>query len=258
MASQCYTPIDICGAQFNRLDCDGTLLEGDTDVVVACQLVDIRLTPVKQEAQRNVSRNGGGGICAQRTTPARIEGYDVVINVCPQIDPELYELMNLYDLVLDTADITGATLGDSVGIKDGPSANPCNCQVDDCQNPGVSLLVWSSNTNEDGINPTRPYVIMAFPKLRFEVSDIMVGSEYTNYELTAKAEANTLWIDPESLPTTANRGPGDIYPELVGIGTSRWAQWGTDQAPPGGCSCAACGFAELGSGFIGDPGPAIP
>jgi hypothetical protein len=241
MAGDCFAPIDICGAQFNRLDCDGALLEGTTDVVVACELVDIKVTPQLIEADRKVSRNGGGTICAQRTAPARVEGYDVVLTLCPRIDAELMELLNVYDLVIDTVS------GDSVGIKDGAAGNPCNCITSPCQNPGVSVLVWSNNTGVDGISSTKPYSLLALPRVRFDPAEFMISGEYTNLVLNGKTEPNPQWIDP-SLAPLVPLGPGNIYPETVTGLTGAFALWDTVTAPPGGCTCSACGY---DSGLVG-------
>jgi hypothetical protein len=246
MAGDCFAPIDICGVQVNRLDCDGTVLVGASNSVVMCEMVDFTITPQLVEAETAVSRNGGGGICAKRTTKARIDGYDVVWNSCPKIDAEAWELMNLYDLVLDTAGVTGGSVGDSVGIRDGASANPCNCITTPCQNPGVSMLVWTNNTDANGINATKPYTIIALPRVIWDPPAIAVTSAYDSIEITGRTESNSLW----------STGPGAIYPELVGL-SGAFAMWDTEQPPPGGCTCTACGFAS-GTGLSYGDGFPVP
>lgn len=233
MAGDCFAPIDICGIQLNRLDCDGTLLGGASDVVVMCEGVDITATPRLVPAVTDVSRNGGGGICAQRTTKARIDGYDIVWNICPKIDAQAWELLNLYDAVIDTAGVTGGLVGDTVGIRDGASGNPCNCQNTPCLNPGVAMLLWANNTDEDGISITKPFSILALTKVIFDPPPIKIANVYQNVTINGRTQPNSLYA----------RGPGDIYPELVGL-SSAFALWDTDQVPPGGCTCDLCGFAS--------------
>lgn len=236
MSGDCFSPIDICGVQLNRLDCNGSLLGGLGNVVVMCEMVDITITPQLVAAVTDVSRNGGGGVCARRTTKARIDGYDVVWNSCPKIDAEAWELMNLYDAILDTAGVTGGAVGDTVGIRDGDSGNPCNCQNTPCLNPGVAMLVWSNNTDSTGISGTKPYTITALTHLEFDPPAVKISNVYENIAITGRTQPNPLY----------DRGPGDIYPELVGL-TGAWAQWDTIQPPPGGCQCELCGFASIGA-----------
>ena len=234
MAGDCYSPIDICGVQLNRLGCDGTVLTGLTDAVVMCEGVDLTLTPQLVAAETAVARNGGGGVCARRTTKARVDGYDVVLNICPKIDAEAWELLNVYDAILDDRGVTGGTVGDTVGIKDGLAGNPCNCLNTPCENPGVSMLVWSSNTDSQGISNTKPYVITALTRVIFDPPPLLINSQYQNITLTGRTEPNPLWV----------LGPGNLYPEAGGL-AGAFGQWDTIQTPPpGGCTCALCGFAS--------------
>lgn len=233
MAGDCPTPIDVCSTQFNRLDCDGTVLSGPTDKAITCRGVDVKVTPKLVDSKRDVARNGGRGICAQREIAASVDGYDVVVTACPGYDAELFELLGLYDLVLDTADITGGTIGDSVGIRDGSKNQPCACITSPCQNPGVSMLMWSNNTNPDGISVTKPYNILALARVKFDPPAVTIKDAYENVVLNGKTTPNPLWV----------RGPGDIYPDIVGL-DGAWAEWDTIQVPPSGCACDACGYAQ--------------
>jgi len=233
MAGDCFAPIDICGIQINRLACNGSLLGGPTDVVVMCEGVDISVTPKLVASVTDVTRNGGGAICAQRTTHARIEGYDILWNMCPKIDAQAWELLKLYDAVVDTGGNTGGAVGDTVGIRDGASGNPCNCQNTPCNNSGVSMLLWMNNTDKNGISTTKPFTVLALTKVLFDPPPIKISEKYQNVPVAGRTQPNPLYA----------RGPGNIYPELLGL-TSAFALWDTIQTPPGGCQCGLCGFAS--------------
>lgn len=233
MSGDCFAPIDICGVQLNRLDCAGNLLGGASDVVVMCEGVDITATPKLVAAVTDVTRNGAGGICAQRTSKARVEGYDIVWNICPKIDAEAWELLQVYNAIIDQEGVTGGTIGDTVGIQDGAADNPCNCVQDPCQNPGVAMLLWANNTDEFGISTTKPFVVLALSRVQFDPPPIKITNVYQNVPLTGRTQPNALY----------GRGPGNIFPETGGL-TGAFGMWDTVQAPPGGCKCEACGYAS--------------
>lgn len=233
MSGDCFAPIDICGIQLNRLDCAGNLLGGPTDVVVMCEGVDITATPRLVAGVTDVTRNGAGGICAQRTTKARVEGYDIVWNICPKIDAEAWELLQVYNAILDEEGVTGGAVGDTVGIQDGAADNPCNCVQDPCQNPGVALLLWANNSDADGISTTKPYAVLALTRVQFDPPPVKIANVYTNVTLNGRTQPNPLYA----------RGPGDIFPETGGL-TGAFGLWDTIQPPPGGCKCELCGYAS--------------
>lgn len=228
----CFTPIDICTMQFDRLDCDGTILAGADDRVITCNGVTLTWTPQLLAAKRDVSRNGARGICAQREIPAAVEGYNLALTFCPRIDVELYELLSVYDLVVDTAGVTGGLIGDNVGVKDGAASQPCACPTGDCQNAGVSILVWGNSTNADGISTVKPFAIGAFTRVKFDPPTLGLQDTYQNITLNGQTSPNPSWV----------RGPANIYPEIAGL-DGAWALWNTIQEPPEGCACEACGYA---------------
>lgn len=232
MGVDCFTPIDVCSMQFDRLDCDGSILDGATDRVITCNGVSLVTTPTFLPAKRDVARNGGRGICGQRNIKASVEAYAVALTFCPRIDPELYELMELYDLVLDTAGITGGTVGDSVGIRDGAVNQPCACPTDTCTNSGVSVLMWGNATDANGPKTDKPFFIQALTRVKFDPPPMNHADSYQNITINGETSPNPLW----------GRGPDNIYPELVGL-DGAWAEWNTIQEPPSGCTCEACGYA---------------
>jgi len=241
MAGDCFAPIDICGVQINGLDTDGSILDGPTDRVVACNMVNVSRSPDVEAGRTDLSRNGGGTRNAKRVIPDRINGWDIQINLSARYDVEMLELLGVYSLVVDSEDVTGGSVGDSVGIKAKSIADePCICVG--ATSSFVSMLIWQQNTGPDGVNSTKPYVVMALPKIRFTVTGEDRGDTYNNLTLTGVAEANSNWTDtgPGSV---VGRGPGNIYPETGGLDVA-WAEWATSQAPPGGCNCDFCGFAS--------------
>lgn len=241
---KCYAPIDICGAQFNALSCAegevGTVLTGATDAIVTCNLVDITRDPIIEQGRNDVSRNGAGARCAKRTTPDRIDGWEITMTLCDRIDTDLMVLLGLFEPVLD-AD------GECVGIR--PKCGDdeaCNCATEEsCE--GVSMVIWHQNTNADGVDVDCPYVAFAVPKIVFTISSQTRSDTYNTYTVTGTAETNGNW----------GNGPGDVYPDPEGLGCE-WAEWATPTPPPGGCTCAGCGFETAGEsiGYTGAKGRA--
>ena len=240
MAGDCFAPIDICGVQINRLDADGSILDGATDRAVACNLVTVSRSPDVEAGRTDLSRNGGGTRCAKRVIPDRINGWDIQMDLCSRYDAELMELLGLYSLVVDSEDVTGGTIGDSVGIK-AKSVEDESCICVGSTSAFVSMLIWQQNTGPDGVNSTKPYVIMALPKIRFTVTAEQRGDTFNNITLAGVAEANSNWTDTGT-GSEVGRGPGNLYPEGTPGLVTAWAEWATSQAPPGGCNCQFCGY----------------
>lgn len=230
MATRCYSAIDNCGAQFNRLDCDGNILNGAEDVVVTCALVDYSVQPIRGEDRTSTDANGSGGNCATRKDEGKVEEYEVTLTLCSKTDIELMELLGLWDKVIDPA------TGDTVGWKPLDEGETCYCAPPEggCTNPGVSMLLWHVAWCGEEQLTDLPFVNEAFTKVKFDAGSITRtrNSEFNTYEVTGTATTNPNW----------GQGPGNIYPEVAGLGVPS-AEWNTATPPPNGCDCEACGYA---------------
>jgi len=233
----CYSAIDLCSSQFNRLDCDGNILEGPENVVVSCAAVDVTVTPIEGEDTSSQDPNGSGGYCAERETGGNIEGYEVELTLCSKTDVELMELIGIFDIVKD-AD------GNCVGIK----AKCCNDEVckcdpgeETCDNPGVALHIWHCAWCGKERHPDFKWAVQALPKVKFDPASVSVSrnSEFNTYTLTGRSDCNENYI----------QGPGAIYPDANGGEglDSCWAEWLTNIGPSEMCNCDVCGYAEEGT-----------
>lgn len=230
----CFSPIDNCAVQVNRLDCDGLVLSGATDVVVSCSLVDITATPIKGEERNQRDPNGQGGYCAERNIPAEIVGYDIEITLCSRIDVELMELLGIFDPVLDA---TGAIVGyKSMGCS--TTECLCNPPEEGCTDPGVAIHIWHIAWQGEERHPDFPFVIEAFPKIKFDPTETTTtrNSEFNTHTIKGRAYCNDEY----------GQGPGSIYPDPTGLGTFR-SEWLTETGPPNSCNCELCGYAETGA-----------
>lgn len=238
MAVECWSSIDLCGAQINRLDCDGNIQNGAEDVVLTCGFVDIQIEPISFD-EIDVTDGGGaqGQICAQRNEPGGIEAYEVTLTLCSRTDAALMELLGVFDPVVDPA------TGDLIGIKAKASScgadAECHCvpqEEEACTNPGVSMLLWHIAQDGKERHTRYPYAVEAFPKVVFDPGSISItrNQEFNTYTLTGRSACNEVW----------GQGPAAIYPEAAGL--SEWSEWLTTQGPPQGCDCP-CGYAAPGA-----------
>jgi len=236
----CWSSIDLCGAQVNRLDCDGVVQNGAQDVVLTCAFVDISIEPLTSGGDEIVDPGGAAGQrCAVRSDPSTISGYEITVTLCSKTDAALMELLGIFDPIFDDA-------GDIVGYKRHPTdcgEAQCHCQVseDGCSNPGVSILLWHVAWCGDERHPDYPYAIEAFSKVVFDPGSITItrNQEFNTYTVTGRTDCNENW----------GQGPGAIYPEAAGLDRD-WAEWLSTQGPPSGCDCP-CGYAEPG-GALGN------
>lgn len=230
----CYSAIDNCFGQFNRLDCDGNILSGATDIVTSCSTVDINATPIAGEERNNRDPNGQGGYCVERNVPASVEGWEIELTLCSKTDVELMELLGIFDLVLDAN-------GDAIGWKSkGCAEGDCLCDpgVDSCQNPGVAIHLWHTAWLDKERHPDYRWALQAFPKVIFDPTTVQVqrNTEFNTYTVTGRAYCNDEY----------GQGPAAIYPDPAGLDRDQ-AEWLTNTRPTGMCACDMCGYSAAGT-----------
>lgn len=232
----CYSAIDACAMQAHRLDCDGNVLTGPTDVVVSCANTSTVATPIAGEATESRDPNGSGGYCAERSNQASVEGMTVELTLCSRTDAELMELLGIWDLIY-AAD--GTTV---VGVKSKCcSQEVCNCSpADGCHNPGVALMTWSNAWLGKNPHPDFTHVVQIFPRIKFDPTSVAVtrNNEFQIYTLTGTSDCNDSF----------GQGPGLIVPDANGL-SECWGELLTNQRPDGICGCEVCGYAT--TGFVG-------
>lgn len=237
MNVECWSSVDLCGAQINRLDCDGNVLNGATDVVLTCAFVDISIEPIGIGGDEIVDEGGASGQrCAVRKDPSRIDAYEITITLCSKTDAALMELLGLTDPVIDE------TTGDIIGYKalKTDCGDPgCHCVPEEkgCNTPGVSILLWHVAWCGDERHPRFPYAVEALPKVVFDPASLSItrNKEYNTYTITGRTDCNEAW----------GQGPEDIFPEADGLDRDH-AEWLTTVGPPQGCDCP-CGYAAAGT-----------
>jgi len=230
----CFSAIDNCGFQVNRLDCDGNILNGAEDVVVTCSVTDFSYEPIRGESRTTNDPNGRGGYCAERIDEGSIEGYEITLTLCSKTDPALMELLGLGQRVIN-AD------GDTVGFQPNDPADNCDCQTppDGCSDPGVAIMFWHLAWCDKERLADLPFAISAFPKIVWDEGfSVTRNNEFNTYELTGRAYLNEQW----------GQGPGSVYPNAAGLQTF-YSEFATAVPFPGGCDCALCGFAT--ADFLG-------
>lgn len=230
----CYSAIDNCAAQFNRLDCDGNVLSGPEDVIVSCAAVDVNATPIAGTEQNQTDPNGQGGFCAERNEPASIEGWEIELTLCSKTDVELMEMLGIFDIVTDAE-------GNCVGWKSkGCADDVCNCDPGEqqCSNPGVAIHLWHTAWCGKERHPDFKFALQAFPSVSFDPTTVQIqrNSEFNTYTLNGRANCNDQY----------QQGPGSIYPDPEGLDRDH-AEWLTNTAPDGICSCDMCGYAPAGT-----------
>ena len=215
----------------NGIDCQsGEVLNGPTDVVLTCALVDYTMTPIEGEDRSSSDPNGVGGKCAERNVPAIRDGYEVELTLCSKIDPALMELMGVYEMITDPE--TGACLG----YRPRSVEESCSCAecTDACPEKCVSWLVWHVAWCEKKRHPDYCYAVQGMPKICFDSNSVSLtrNSEFNTITVTGTAETNSAW----------GQGPGLIYPDPAGLNVE-FGEWLTNTGFPGGCKCDLCGYA---------------
>lgn len=224
MAGHRFSPTDICAVQINRLDCDGTLLTGPTDVATlygnAVEFFELSDT-FDPEVDLSTS-------CTTYVREKQYQYTDVTVGMCDKIDTEInFDLLGLANPVL--AD-TGAFAGDIVG-GEAPTPNsdcPCNTCGPTCTNPGVAMIIWTLRLGCDGCEGHAAFVI---PRIRFgyvEQARRIDRDTLTTYSIEGRAESNPNY----------GQGPGNIYPVSAGLQTAHAGPIVTDLAPQVACDCA--------------------
>jgi hypothetical protein len=241
MASLTYSAIDICGAQFNRLDCDGNVLNGPNDVVITCGMVDITRTPVKDDDKENKDPNGNGGNCAYRTKKGKIIRHDIKLTLCSATDADLMELLGIYERVVNDNAV-------GIGVRPKCDDTECDCCGGDtaCTNPGVSAIIWHTAWCGEDRRTDYPCVVETFARIKFDAGAVEVtrNGDFNTYTLSGETSKNPNW----------GNGPGCIYPIANGPLACDYSEHLTDVKYPGGCKCPACdeaGYAPIGTAVEG-------
>lgn len=231
----CYSAVDLCGLQLNRLDCDGMVLSGPTDVVVSCSAVDITVTPVQGgDTDEQRDPNGSRGFCAKREGSTKIESVTVEMTLCSRTDAEMMELLGIWDLVRDAA-------GDVIGVKSkccGSTVCACDPGPTTCSNPGVALHLWHLAWLGDEGHPDYKWAMQTIPRVKFDPASVVVtrNSEFNTYTVTGTGNCNDEY----------GNGPGNIYPDPAGM-DSCWAELLTNTGPSDMCDCDRCGYTTTGA-----------
>lgn len=238
-ADAAWSPLNLCGTQFNRLDQNGNVLDrndGDRNVVLTCGLVDLTRTENVNDQSELRDPNGSGGYCATRIKPGGVTGYSYSMTLCSRTDAELMELLGLVDRVIDGD-------GNTIGIKARDiTAASCDCDPTQSSQAGVSMLLWSLAWLGEAPHPDYPYVVEAVPKILFSPGgERKKSAEFNTTTVTGVAQKNGSW----------GRGPNNIYPEVGGL-NRLFSEWLTEVAWPGGCNCEVHGYRTLADG------PSIP
>lgn len=233
----CYSAIDHCSTQFNRLDCDKNILEGAGNVVVSCSTVDINVTPIEGEDTSSQDPNGSGGYCAERESSGGIEGYEVELTLCSKTDVELMELIGIFDLVTEG--------GENIGIKAKCCQDEeckCNPGEEACDNPGVAIHLWHCAWCGKSRHPDYKWAVQTLPLVKFDPASVSIqrNSEFNTYTLTGRSDCNENY----------GQGPGSIYPDPAGL-DSCWAEHLTNIGPSEMCNCDVCGYAAEGTYVAG-------
>lgn len=231
--AECWSPISICGAQFNRNDCDGNILNGTSDVILTCGVVEIERSELTGDERTSTDPNGQGGFCAKRVINPTVEGYEYQITWCSRIDPELLEILGLYDRVTDD----GTPTGNTIGFKPRAADASCLCEPGSCLVPGVTVHFWKLAWDGEDPNVNFDFEVEAVPRLiPAPGTTFTFNDEFNQVVITGRSKTNPNY----------GQGPGNIYPEPAGL-DREFAQFLTNTGFPGGCNCNACGYAPGGT-----------
>lgn len=243
--AECWSPISICGAQINRLDCDGNVLNGTTDVVLSCGVVELERSDIVGSERSATDPNGIGGYCAKRVINPTVEGYEYSITWCSRIDPELLEVLGLFERVVEGP--AGTQAANTIGFR--PKAASASCLCDGgaaCENPGVSMLIWKLAWDGENPHPRFDFDVEAIPKLVARPGTTFTyNDEFNQIVVTGRTTANMRW----------GNGPGGIYPLQPATPGPQglvvdFASFLSNTAWPGGCNCSACGYSAAGVGVV--------
>lgn len=231
--AECWSPISLCGVQLNRTDCDGVILNGPTDIILNCGIVEIERSELTGDERNTTDPNGQGGFCARRTINPTVEGYEYEITWCSRIDPEMLEVLGLFDRVIEPV---GPPVNNTVGYKPRAQDASCLCEPGQCATPGAAMHIWGLAWDGDNPHPNFDYWIEAVPRFIPQPGTTFTFSDdFNQVTFTGRGIINPNY----------GQGPGNVYPEVAGL-DREFANFLSNVAFPGGCNCTSCGYVPSG------------
>ena len=97
----CFSFIDICGVQINRLDQAGNVLNGAEDVVLSCSMQQMQISANRADDRNSESLNGRGAACVRRTRRGEVTNWTINATFCARVDAAEMELLGVGERVLD-------------------------------------------------------------------------------------------------------------------------------------------------------------
>jgi hypothetical protein len=226
-----WSPVDICGMQVNRVDCEtGAVMVGTGNVGLTCSVADFTRSSVFVDEITQEDPSGRAGRNrARRVIPKRLDYYEYSFTLDSQYDSALMALMGQVEQVADPLTPT-----EFIGVKDLDHA----VGTDDCCPPGgacadteLSLMIWQVAWCDRGRHPDYLYEIHFVPRIKFDIIETEErGEGFKTMTISGRTE--------KPLAGYA-RGPGDIWPEVAGL-NRQWAKLLSNTPFPSGCNCSTC------------------
>lgn len=189
-----------------RLGPTGLTPAGASNMYVTNQLVKVTFTPVYEDGDEFVKKDGQGNSCLDIRADDTFKRVDInSVELCNE-DPELVEILSGGAIITDTGDTIGYSAPD-VGAAATPN--------------GVSLEVWTKRF-VDNQPAALPYAHYVFPKVKLKPlqKSIELGPMATDFEGQGFENAN--W----------GNGPNNDWP--TGVESGKCWQWIAEATAPTG------------------------
>ena len=229
--------VGICSSILTPLNCDGSP-DLTSESIVYCGLTDVTVTPVLSDGLTIQDPSGiPGEFCLDIEVPAVVRYYDVSITTCSVFDVRMDNMIGNSDPMVDASN-------EVIGIKAQPKANQqcvCACEQEDACARRTGLVIYSMNLcpNTSGVlqfHPDGRNMVTVFPGIEWvpNTNPIMqLNANASGRSYTGRSYENQNY----------GQGPGQIIPATELPTTRCFYQFPTDECPPGGCDCGACGEA---------------
>jgi len=216
MTTQCATPIKAQVARFTRDDECGVPITG----ALSAQVTSDSFTQIEnalnyEEGQRYLLRKANGEPCVNQRDPGFFNWIEQTVTLCT-LDPDLIAMVTGEDLVTDSNDSVGTTLGEGLLTA------------------RFSLEVWQPMAGEGACDPSglQLYVYWAFPNngdaqiqnFTFQNDTFTIGYRSTSRRASSLWDLGDDWLADNP---TAQWSPG------------RHAAWAISAVAPPVADCGA-------------------
>ena len=246
-----WTVEDVCGAQLNKLNCDGSLTDPNVpgNSMLLHSLIDWEYSEQTDDPGDSQDKSSNGAYCHNRKRDVLVTGYELTLRRCGIMHPAFLTATGIAEGVYNDD-------GCLIGTHGFCTSNVCyctGCNNDECTDGGWSLIIWANAWEACTTGESIPLVDDDGNKLQH----VFVAPRITRFRPSGSSrrsgtasDAATDWVaDLKGNPSWGN-GPvsadhGPLYPMINGPLNCPWAEYLSPVCFPGTCTCDT----GYGSGF---------